>query len=145
MSPLPLWERVRNIRDADVARVRGLHAGSAVAALETELFEFAKLPDCRDDTIQIFHNLFVGDTNHAKSLRAKPTIATLVVLGVEIMGDTVHLDDKAAIEAHKVGDEGANRTLAAELVFAKRSVAESHPKKLLAFGGLTPKVAGMFG
>jgi len=104
-----------------------------------------ELTDRRDDAIQIFHNLFIGKASHAKPPREKPTIATLVIVGVEIMGDAVHLDDKAAIEAHEISDEGADRTLAAELVFAKRPVAEGHPKKLLAFGGLTPKVTSMLG
>jgi hypothetical protein len=52
------------------------------------------------------------------------------------MADTVHLDHKSSIEAHEVGDERSNRTLAAEFVLANSAVAEGQPKKLLAFGGL---------
>jgi len=32
---------------------------------------------------------------------------------------------------------------AAEFVFAECPIAQGHPKKLLAFGGLAPQVAGM--
>ncbi len=90
-----------------------------------------RCPNTRSHTFRICQYRVVAEPHDAKSFRLKKCGASTVILLLRGMLAAVEFDDKAALEANKIGDVRTNRILSLELESAETLRANLPPEFLL--------------
>src|SRR5690606_17131199 len=93
------------------------------------------LPDRVGDALGIGGEVGIPDADCGEALLGERGVAMFVGRAVCVLA-AVELDDQAAGIADEIGDEGADRDLAAEFIFSETAVLEEKPEFLLGLGGV---------
>ncbi len=97
----------------------------------------------RDRQFRRADHQFVGQTQNAKSLTAKPGVARRIcrLLFLAIMARPVDFDDQAALKADEVDQEGSKRDLSLKFLPFASPVANHAPNQRLGLNGVRPLFA----
>ena len=93
----------------------------------------------------MFEDVGVPDADYAAAVLFEPACAGGVAVAAFFVGvwGAVELDDQFGLRAEEVGDEGADRGLAAEAEAGELFAAEELPELAFAFGHGAAEVAGL--
>ncbi|MDB5538211.1 MAG: hypothetical protein JWQ65_3086 [Devosia sp.] len=99
------------------------------------------------DTIEIGHDVVIGDANDLIAGSNKHGVANLVTRYglVGEVGVAIDLDGKPGVVAREIEDIGAERDLAAEVETQGAKLAEKLPETALGLGWIVAKGAGAAG
>ncbi len=103
------------------------------------------LEGCLDrlkNTIEVFHDLVIPESEYTIPLRNKRSTALFVICAMIRVLAAINLNNKPRLKARKISDIGGERNLAAELGATQLAVADRAPKSPFGFRLVPAELTG---